>query len=86
MRKLYVPLTVLGISGLGVFCLTDRGRKVLRWAFQNMHRAPGALLEWNEAAQRELDRVQSALDRVAESLRAAAPLIPAEKPKASFTR
>jgi hypothetical protein len=33
-----------------------------------MHRAPGALLEWNEAAQRELDRIQTALNRVAQSL------------------
>ncbi len=75
MRKWYVPLTVIGISSLGVICLTDRGRKAVRWAFENMHRAPGALLEWNEAAQRELDRVQTALDRVAESLRTA-PLAP----------
>jgi hypothetical protein len=68
MRKWYVPLTVIGISGLGAFLLTDRGRKAARWAFENMHRAPDALLEWNEAAQRELDRIQTALNRVAESL------------------
>jgi hypothetical protein len=68
MRKWYVPLTVVGISGLGVFFLTERGRKAARWAFENMHRAPEALLEWNEAAQRELDRIQTALNRVSESL------------------
>jgi hypothetical protein len=68
MRKWYVPLTVIGISGLGVVFLTDRGRKAVRWAFENMYRAPDALLEWNEAAQRELDRIQTALNRVAESL------------------
>jgi hypothetical protein len=68
MRKWYVPLTVIGISGVGMFFLTERGRKAARWAFENMNRAPDALLQWNETAQRELDRVQSALNRVAESL------------------
>jgi hypothetical protein len=29
------------------------------------------LLAWNEAAQRELDRIQAALNRVADSLEAA---------------
>jgi hypothetical protein len=68
MRKWYVPVTVIGISGLGMLFLTDRGRKAVRWAFENLNRAPDTLLEWNEAAQRELDRVQTALNRVAESL------------------
>jgi len=68
MRKWYVPVTVIGISGIGMFLLTDRGRKAIRWALENIHRAPDALLEWNEAAQRELDRIQTALNRVAESL------------------
>jgi hypothetical protein len=75
MRKWYIPLTVIGISGLGVFFLTDRGRKAARWAFENVHRAPEALLEWNEVAQRELDRIQAALNRVAESLGAVGPLV-----------
>ena len=68
MRKWYVPMTMIGISGLGVFFLTERGRKAMRWAVENVHRAPDTLLEWNESAQRKLDRIQSALDRVAESL------------------
>jgi hypothetical protein len=71
MRKWYVPVTVIGVSGLGVLFLTDRGRKALRWAFENAQRAPEAILEWNETAQHELDRIQSALSRVAESLGAA---------------
>lgn len=70
MRKWYVPVTVIGLSGLGLFFMTDRGRKAVAWVFDNVHRAPGRLLEWNEAAQRELDRVQTALNRVAASLEA----------------
>ena len=64
MRKWYVPLAVLGLAGLGALLLTDRGRQTLRWLSENLQRA----VEWNEAAQRELDRIQIALNRVAESL------------------
>lgn len=67
MRKWYLPLAVLGISGLGLLVMTERGRCILRWVADNLHRA----VEWNEAAQRELDRIQIALNRVAESLEAA---------------
>ena len=68
MRKWYVPLTVLGVSGLGMLLLTDRGRHMLRWLAENIHRGPTKLLEWNEAAQRELEVIQTALNRVSESL------------------
>jgi hypothetical protein len=71
MRRWYVPVTVIGLSGLGLFFLTNRGRKAVRWVSENMHHAPDRLLEWNEAAQRELDRIQTALNRVASTLEAA---------------
>lgn len=70
MRKIYVPLTLVGLGGLGWLLLTDRGRQVLGWIVENVQRGPDRLLEWNEAAQRELDRIQTALNRVAESLQA----------------
>lgn len=70
MRKIYVPLTLVGLGGLGWLLLTDHGRRVLRWIGENLESGPGRLLEWNEAAQRELDRIQTALNRVAESLQA----------------
>jgi hypothetical protein len=71
MRKVYVPLTMLGLGGLSWLFLTERGREALHWVVENLQRGPGRLLEWNEAAQRELDRIQVALNRVAESLEAA---------------
>lgn len=64
----YLPLAVLGISGIGALLLTDRGKRGLRWLVENLYRAPDRFLEWNESAQRELDRIQTALNRVAESL------------------
>ncbi len=71
MRKLYVPLTVLGLSGLGWLFLTERGQQAIRWIAENLRSGPDKFLEWNEAAQRELDRIQVALNRVAESLESA---------------
>jgi hypothetical protein len=71
MRKWYVPLTVLGLGGLGILFLTERGRASMRSMFENMSCAPETFQEWNEAAQRELDRIQTALNRVAEQLEAA---------------
>jgi hypothetical protein len=68
MRKWMMPLTVLGVGGLGYLFLSERGRQGLRWIAENLHRAPDAFLDWNEAAQRELDRIQIALNRVAQSL------------------
>lgn len=68
MRKWTVSLTVLGVGGLGFLFLTDRGRQALRWVAENISHGPDKFLEWNEAAQRELDRIQVALNRVADSL------------------
>jgi hypothetical protein len=70
MRKIYVPLTLVGLGGLGWLLLTERGRHALGWIGENLQHGPDRLLEWNEAAQRELDRIQTALNRVAKSLEA----------------
>jgi hypothetical protein len=67
MRKFHLSLTVLGAGGIGLLFLTRRGREVLRWLAANLHRGPEKLLEWNEAAQRELDRIQVALKRVSDT-------------------
>jgi hypothetical protein len=68
MRKAYVPLTVLGLGGVSFLLLSGKGREILRWLAANLPRGPEKLLEWNEAAQRELDKIQIALNRVADSL------------------
>lgn len=71
MRRWYVPLAVLGFASLGVLVLTRRGRQALRWLAENCENAPDTLLQWNETTQRELERLRTAVNQVAESLEGA---------------
>jgi hypothetical protein len=68
MRRWFVPLTMLGLGSIGAFLLSERGRGILRDIFEDFEEAPDRWQEWNENAQSELDRIQAALNRIAESL------------------
>ncbi len=68
MRKWFLPVTVFGLGGIAALFLSDRGRQTFWSLFENMEKAPDALLDFNDFAQRELDRIQLALNQVAESL------------------
>lgn len=68
MKKWYMPLALLGVGSLGALLLSERGRQVLRWVAENFERHQERILEWNEAAQRELERIQEALNQVADSI------------------
>ncbi len=70
MKNWILPLTVFGMGSLGVLALTDRGLEVIRWTVQRITEAPIRFVEWNEAAQHELDRLQKALNEMATSLEA----------------
>jgi hypothetical protein len=49
--------------------LSPRGRDAIRWVFRRMEEAPEHIAQWNETAQTELEKIQKALNEVAESLR-----------------
>ncbi len=68
MRRWYVPLTLLGLGSIGALLLSERGRSALRAIFERFEQAPDRLLELNNTFQGELDRIQAALDQIAESL------------------
>ncbi len=68
MRRWYLPLTVLGLGGVGAILLSERGRSVLRGLFEKLERAPERFLELNDDLQSELDSIRSALDQIAASL------------------
>jgi hypothetical protein len=68
MRKWYIPLTVMGLGGLGVLLGTEKGREALNRAADFIDDFPDAYSEWHEAAEREIESIQSAVDQIAASL------------------
>jgi hypothetical protein len=66
MRRWYVLLTVLGVTGVAALVLSQRGRQALRWLGENFEKAPAALLQWNE-----LERLRAAVNQLADSLETA---------------
>ncbi len=68
MRKWFVPLAVLAVSGIGAMLLTDRGRETLHRLLARFDEAPQRWAEWNDSAQSELERIQARLNQIAESL------------------
>jgi len=70
MRKWYLPLTVLGVAGLAALALSERGRESVRRALGRWEDPPEPLREWNESAQRELESLQEALERLSDTLHA----------------
>ena len=68
MRRWYLPLTVLGLGGVGALLLTERGGSVLRRSLERFWEPPEHLLDWNGSLESELGRIQDALDTIAESL------------------
>jgi len=70
MKKWFLPLTVLGLGGIGALVLSERGRKAIFWALEKIDEAPERISEWNDSAQRELERIQMNLNRLAEVLEA----------------
>ena len=68
MKKWYMPLAILGVGSLGALLLSERGRQALRWVAENFERHQDKIVEWNDAAQREIERLEEALDRVADNI------------------
>ena len=68
MRRWYVPLTVLGLGGIGALLLSERGRAVARRIVASLSRSPEAWLEWNGNFEDELEHIRTALNQIAESL------------------
>ena len=77
MEKRIENLAALGLGslgivlgGVGILLFSDRGRNMIRTAAERIWHAPDQLQVWNEAAQRELERIQQTLNHLAETLEA----------------
>lgn len=72
MRKWFLPLTVIGLTGLGMAVASDRGRGYLRRVFDTVINSQDAFGNLNTMVERELDNIQQALNDIADALGAPA--------------
>ncbi len=68
MRKWYVPLALLGMGGVGALVLSETGRRAIGWMWEHAHEAPEALADFNQRIEGELERIQGALNKLADTL------------------
>lgn len=62
MRKWYVPLTILGLGGLGLLFVTERGQQAVRSLLGTPGDEPGN--EFEPRVDDELAQIVSALDEI----------------------
>ena len=65
MRKWYVPLTMLGLGGLGLLFVTERGQQAVRSIIETLSDPAD---EFIPGVDRELAQIESALDEIAAEL------------------
>jgi len=70
MRSWYWPLTVLGLSGLGLLLTTEKGKTVARRAWDVLENAPERMQNWNSSIENELETIQQTLNTLATALEA----------------
>lgn len=68
MKKWYLPVTVLGLSGLGLLFASERGRQRLRQAFDKLIEHGDPLGEFNKFCEEQLEIIQHNLERLSEAL------------------
>ena len=70
MKNWLLPIAVLGISGVGLLCASERGRVQLRGLSDRLARSEDPFGEFNEAVESQLDHIQQTLDQLSEALEA----------------
>lgn len=68
MKNWFLPVTVVGLSGLGLLCASERGRERLRRAIDHFMEHSDPLGEFNKFCEDQLETIQRNLDRLSESL------------------
>jgi hypothetical protein len=68
MRKWFVPITVIGLGGLGALLSTEKGREALARFRHLLLDAPDRLSGLGDAIQDELEGVQRSVDALADRL------------------
>lgn len=64
MRKWYVPLTMLGLGGLGLLFVSERGQQAVRTLLDSFEDRPEGWDEFHTGVSRELAQIESALSEI----------------------
>lgn len=68
MKNWLIPIAVLGVSGLGLLCASERGREQVRNLFDRLLEHGDPLSEFNKFVDDQLTAIQNALDSLAQAL------------------
>jgi hypothetical protein len=68
MKNWLLPITVLGVSGLGLLFATERGREQMRSFFERIAEHGDPFGEFNQFLDDQLSAIQRTLDSLAEAL------------------
>lgn len=68
MKNWLVPITLLGVSGLGLLCASERGREQVRHLLDRLLEHGDPLSEFNKFVDGQLTAIQQALDSLAAAL------------------
>jgi hypothetical protein len=68
MKNWLLPVIVLGVSGVGLACASDRGRRKVHSFFERVSHAQDPLAEFNKALDQQLANIQQTLDQLSEAL------------------
>jgi hypothetical protein len=68
MRNWLVPAALLGLSGVGLFFASERGREQVRTLLDGLARNGDPLGEFNDFLDDQVATIQRTLDAVAEAL------------------
>ncbi|HKD80272.1 MAG TPA: hypothetical protein VKH81_11310 [Candidatus Angelobacter sp.] len=68
MKNWLLPVTVLGLSGVGLVFASERGRERVRRAFDHLLERGAPLGEFNKFCEEQLDMIQRNLDHLTQAL------------------
>src|SRR5947209_19171308 len=63
MKNWYLPVVVLGLSGLGLLFASERGREQVRIFFDRVARGEDPFKDFNKAVEHQLANIQNTLDQ-----------------------
>ncbi len=68
MKNWFVPVTLLGLSGLALVFTREKGRERVRHFLDDLMEHGDPLSEFNKFCEDQLETIQQNLDRVAKAL------------------